>query len=110
MDRGIVEQKLEALRHCVERAAQRCPESAASLESDPDAQDILVLNLSRSVQLSVDIASHIVAGTSAPAPATMGQAFESLFQLGIIDRETAMRMRKAVGFQNIAVGPQLSIN
>jgi len=102
MDKLIIAQKLESIRRCIERVASRCPASVDALASNIDAQDIVILNLSRAVQLCVDIASHIVADTQRPAPATMGEAIEELYVLGAIDRETATRIRKAIGFRNIA--------
>ena len=71
MDREIVEQKLESLRRCLQRVQIKCPPDASTLEADFDLQDIVTLNLSRAVQLCVDIAAHCIAATELPAPATM---------------------------------------
>lgn len=103
MDREVIEQKIESLRRCVERVRQKCPAKAAALADDPDAQDILTLNLSRAVQLCVDIAAHLIAEHNKPAPDTMGQTFDVLAEMGVISTELAARMKKAVGFRNIAV-------
>jgi uncharacterized protein YutE (UPF0331/DUF86 family) len=64
---------------------------------------VIVLNLSRAVQLCVDIAMHHLASSEASVPQTMGQAFDALAQLNVIDAALALRMRKAVGFRNLAV-------
>ena len=103
MDREIVEQKLESLRRCLQRVQIKCPPDASTLEADFDLQDIVTLNLSRAVQLCVDIAAHCIAATELPAPATMGQTFDLLGQAGLIDARLADRMKKAVGFRNIAM-------
>jgi uncharacterized protein YutE (UPF0331/DUF86 family) len=103
MDRQVIEQKIESLRRCVERVRQKTPATAAALASDPDAQDILTLNLTRAVQLCVDIGAHLVAAQDKPAPDTMGQTFDVLAEMDAIPVELAMRMKKAVGFRNIAV-------
>jgi uncharacterized protein YutE (UPF0331/DUF86 family) len=103
MDRRLIEEKLEALRRCVVRIEDKCPDSVERLAADPDAQDIVALNLVRAVQLCVDIASHILAEADVPAPQTMGEAFERLAALGWLNAETAERLKKAVGFRNIAV-------
>lgn len=71
MDRLILNEKLESLRRCVQRIEERRAESVEALRHDPDRQDILSLNLTRAVQLCVDIAVHILADTNAPAPQTM---------------------------------------
>lgn len=103
MDRDLIAQKLESLRHCVERVRQRTPVTAAALAYDPDAQDILALNLTRAVQLCVDIGAHLIAAQDKPAPDTMGQIFDTLSDMGTISADLAARMKKSVGFRNIAV-------
>lgn len=103
MDKRLIEEKLESLRRCVARVALKCPGSADQLADDADAQDIIALNLTRAVQLCVDIASHILSEVDSPAPATMGEALEGLARVQVLDAETAQQLRKAVGFRNIAI-------
>ena len=103
MDRQLIAQKLESLRRCLQRITDKCPASARELANDPDAQDIIALNLTRSVQLCVDMAAHIISTQDMTAPDTMGQAFEALDSAGIIDDDLSDRMKRAVGFRNIAV-------
>ena len=73
------------------------------LAEDADLQDIVVLNLTRCVQLCVDIASHLIAVSPEAAPATMGEALTTLARMGVIDDEVSTNLRRAVGFRNIAV-------
>ena len=103
MDRDIVTAKLESLRHCVERVRMRTPESVAELSADYDAQDIVCLNLERAVQACVDIAAHIVSDTECAVPDSMAGTFDALERQGMLSRELAERMRRAVGFRNISV-------
>ncbi len=110
MDRTVIDNKLEALRRCVERVERRCPATVEALVADLDAQDVIVLNLSRAVQLCVDIAMHWLAEKGAPTPPTMGQAFEELSKLGVIDSELSARLRAAVGFRNLATHNDEQLN
>lgn len=110
MDKQIVEQKLESLRRCIERIQGKQPLSANDLETDIDKQDIISLNLSRAVQLSVDIGVHIISGLSSQVPDTMGQTFEVLADKHVIPKELATRLKKSVGFRNIAVHNYDAIN
>lgn len=110
MDKLIIENKIESLRKCLLRVEARCPDSVASLLQDVDAQDVLVLNLSRAIQLCVDISVHILTQLEQTIPDTMGKAFGELASAGIIDDELANEMRKAVGFRNIAVHDYEEIN
>jgi uncharacterized protein YutE (UPF0331/DUF86 family) len=110
MDREVVEQKLESLRRCLRRIETKCPTDAAKLAADIDLQDIVSLNLSRAVQISVDIGMHLIAGMEVPPPDTMGQTFDVLAQQGVLSSELAGSLKKAVGFRNIAVHNYESIN
>jgi uncharacterized protein YutE (UPF0331/DUF86 family) len=110
MDREVIERKLESLRHCLQRIEMKCPADAQTLAADPDLQDIVALNLSRAVQICVDIGAHIVSGMEVPPPDTMGQTFDLLAQAGVLTAALANRMKKAVGFRNIAVHSYEAIN
>lgn len=110
MDRQVIDQKLESLRRCLERIQQKCPATAQELVSNIDLQDIIALNLSRAVQVSVDIGAHLVSEAHMPAPTTMGQTFDLLAQANILDATVAAKLKKAVGFSNIAVHSYETIN
>ncbi|MBK7765555.1 MAG: DUF86 domain-containing protein [Sulfuritalea sp.] len=110
MDREVIEQKLESLRRCLRRIETKCPTDAATLVADIDLQDIVSLNLTRAVQISVDIGAHLIAGMEGPPPDTMGQTFERLAQGGVLTVELANHLQKAVGFRNIAVHNYEEIN
>jgi len=103
MDPLILAERIEALRRCLKRIEAKRTESADALRADPDRQDIISLNLTRAVQLCVDMATHVLADTEHPPPQTMAEAFDCLAAEGIMPAETADRMRCAVGFRNVAV-------
>ncbi len=103
MDREVIEQKIESLRRCVQRVKDKCPPDPEMLRRDPDLQDIITLNLTRAVQLCVDVGAHLIAGTETPPPDTMALTFDALAQAGIVRADLALRLKKAVGFRNIAV-------
>ena len=103
MTRALVLDKLESLRRCVARVEARRAPTAKALAADPDCQDIVTLNLTRAVQLCVDVAAHLVAAREVPAPRTMGEAFDALASEGVLSIELAGRLRAAVGFRNVAV-------
>lgn len=110
MDRQVIDQKLESLRRCLKRIEAKCPAQAEALLTDLDLQDILSLNLSRAVQLAVDMGAHIIAQLEVPAPGTMGQTFDLLADQGVLDRALAQQLKRAVGFRNIAVHNYDAIN
>ena len=102
MDQEVVEQKLESLRCCLQRIEDKCPAEADTLMTDYDLQDIVSLNLSRAVQLCVDIGAHLISGLDQAPPDTMGQTFDRLVQAGLLTESIAINLKKAVGFRNIA--------
>lgn len=110
MDQVIVREKLESLRRCVLRVQEKTPPTPGGLANNLHAQDIVVLNLTRAIQLCVDIGNHLISGTDAAAPATMAGVFGALRDLGVIESETCEAMTGAVGFGNIAVHNYTAIN
>ena len=110
MDRLILDEKLESLRRCLRRIEEKKPRRVEVLVGDPDIQDILVLNLTRAVQICVDIGSHVISESDEAAPQTMGDVFTALQKLEVLSEETSQQMRKAVGFRNVAVHNYQAIN
>ena len=103
MDRDVIERKLESLRRYVSRVESKKPFTRERLEREEDLQDIIAQNLTQAVQTSVDIGMHILTQTEAKMPETMAEVFDGLHAAGVIQSGLAERMKKAVGFRNIAV-------
>ena len=110
MDKDVAGAKLESLRRCVRRLREKTPATAETLSNDYDLQDIISVNLERAVQVCVDLAAHVIADAELPAPTAMSESFEQLCRLGLISAELATRMKRAVGFRNIAVHAYQQIN
>ena len=103
MDKDVVLNKLESLRRCLQRVKDKTPTSYELLIDDYDLQDIIALNLERSVQLCVDIGLHIISDLEVPVPDTMAKTFVVLEYAKCLDSAVAERMIKAVGFRNTVV-------
>ncbi len=103
MDELIILSKIDALNRCLKRIRDKRPSTVESLLADLDLQDIIILNLERAVQLSVDIAAYVLAELEVRPPQTMGESFSRLEEEGVISPEVSLRMQKSVGFRNIAV-------
>ena len=110
MDRLIVERKLDSLQRCLDRVANKCPQNADAFLENLDLQDIVVLNLSRAIQLCVDIGTHCLSLQTTPAPNTMGETFDHLADNHIIQAALSERLKKAVGFRNMAVHNYATLN
>ena len=103
MDRIILEKKIDSILRCLARIEERLPSQEEEFILDYDAQDVVVLNITRAVQLSVDIATHILATGHQAVPATMSDSFVKLYQLGKISERVSEKMRKSVGYRNVAI-------
>jgi uncharacterized protein YutE (UPF0331/DUF86 family) len=110
VDGLVINEKLESLRRCVQHIEDKTPETLDALERDVDIQDVLVLNLTRAVQVCVDIGAHIISQKGIPAAQTMGDIFVALQGLGAISEQTGQQMKKAIGFRNIAVHSYQAVN
>ena len=103
MNSLVIVSKLESLRRCLDRITSKKPESLDQLLVDIDMQDILALNLERSIQLCVDIANHILSTLDDSPAMSMAERFERLSDNEIISKELAGNLRRAVGFKNLSV-------
>lgn len=57
----------------------------------------------RAVQVSEDLAAHVVAGLDQPPPDTMADSFRRLADDGVLPQAVAERMIAAVSFRNVAI-------
>ena len=90
-------------------SAKKTPANAQQLAEDFDLQDILILNLQRAVQISLDIATSILADSPA-VPSTMAEAFLLLHRQGVLSEAVARKLAKSVGLRNIAVHEYTSLD
>ena len=97
----IVTAKLSELGARTARVRKHVPATAAELEGDQDALDLVSFNLMLCVQSAADIASHIVADEGWRPAQTLGEAFERLGEHGVIEKPTAAAMTRAAGLRNV---------
>lgn len=87
------------MRRCVVRLEQRCPDTLETLQADIDVQDILALNLTRAIQLCVDMASQWIAEHyELTLPITMVQRSDVRAERSAIGRDLADDMRSRLVF------------
>ena len=110
MDKIILDKKIDSILRCLVRIEQRLPASRELFLKDYDAQDVVILNITRAVQLSVDIATHILSTHDQAVPHTMSEAFTQLYRQGIISKLIADKIKKSVGYRNVAVHSYDDIN
>lgn len=106
----VLLQKLDSLQRCITRIEAKTPSQLELFRSDIDAQDILILNLQRAVQLAVDICAILIQKAGSKPAGTMREVFEIAQNENILDEKLALSMVNAVGFRNIAVHQYKSLD
>ena len=102
VDRDVVMAKAATVDRCVGRIESITGGDSASL-ADLTTLEVVVLNIQRACQASIDIAMHVTAARRLGVPASAAEVFTMLARDGLIDSESAARLRAMVGFRNIAV-------
>jgi uncharacterized protein YutE (UPF0331/DUF86 family) len=98
----------------IERAVRRVREEYAgddrNLLHDQTRQDAIVLNLQRACESSIDAAMHLIRMRRLGVPQDTREAFVLLEQAGTIDPHLADRLKKMVGFRNVAIHDYQKLN
>lgn len=109
MEDEVVFNKISIIERCLKRVREVYSGSPASLE-DFTKQDSIILNILRACEASIDLAMHITAKEQLGLPQTSREAFDLLKANGVINEETAAKLKAMVGFRNIAVHDDQAID
>ena len=109
MNRDIFLNKRRSLESCLARVGDKYAGGRSSLD-DLDTLEIILLNLQRACEISIDLAMHAVASDSLGIPQDSRDAFRLLQQAGWIDGDLSHRMQNMVGFRNVAIHQYQDIN
>jgi uncharacterized protein YutE (UPF0331/DUF86 family) len=99
----VLVNKAAAIERAVARVREEYGSDDANLTANQTRQDAIILNLQRACESSIDAAMHLVRVHRLGVPQETREAFELLEQAGRIEPSLALRLRKMVGFRNIAV-------
>ncbi len=98
----------------IERAVRRVREEHAgddqNLLSNQTRQDAIVLNLQRACESAIDAAMHLVRVERLGIPQETREAFDLLERAQLLPGPIADRMRKMVGFRNVAIHDYQKLN
>jgi uncharacterized protein YutE (UPF0331/DUF86 family) len=108
-DRDVVLAKVAAIQRCLKRIKDVTGLDPGRLD-EVDAQDIFVLNLQRTIQSAIDLATHIVASEGLGIPDTIRGNFVLLEKAKIITKTLSKKMQSMVGFRNIAIHDYQSLD
>lgn len=98
----VVLNKVAVMNRCMKRVREEYRDDPVRLES-VTIQDSIILNLQRACEAAIDLAMHVVAMRNLGVPQDARNGFELLREAGVIEAGLAERMKRMVGFRNIAV-------
>lgn len=98
----------------IERALARVLEEYAGdfqhLTNDLTKQDSIILNIQRACEASIDLAMHRIRTHRLGIPQDSRHAFDLLAGSGHLSPELAERLKKMVGFRNVAIHDYQALN
>lgn len=103
ISKSVLLTKLDVLKKTISRIESKGAFELNELKKPGDLQDIILFNLQKAVQNSVDIAAYILKDHEGLRPQTMADTFEGLHEIGAVDKEVMTDMKKAVGLRNVIV-------
>lgn len=99
----VLVNKAAAIERAVARVREEHDGNDANLTGNQTRQDAIILNLQRACESSIDAAMHLVRVHRLGVPQETREAFDLLERAGHIDASLATRLRRMVGFRNVAV-------
>jgi uncharacterized protein YutE (UPF0331/DUF86 family) len=98
----------------IERAVARVREEHAgddrNLLENQTHQDAILLNLQRACESSIDAAMHLVRRHRLGIPQETREAFDLLHTGGLLDGILSERLKRMVGFRNVAIHEYQKLN
>ena len=102
MPDDVVIQKLASIDRCL-RSVRTYVAGDLGRLAEPIVLDAVVLNLQRACELAIDAACREVSRRGLGVPVDSGDAFTILETARVLGADLAERMRRLVGFRNVAV-------
>lgn len=109
MVKDVLYNKISIIERCLMRIREVYNQNPYNLK-DYTKQDSMVLNIQRVVKATIDIAMYIVSDRKLGIPQNSRDAFEILNDNSIIDDDMLNKLKKMIGFRNIAVHNYQNLN
>jgi uncharacterized protein YutE (UPF0331/DUF86 family) len=95
--------KAAMIERCVARAREEYARDPTTFATDFTRQDAAILNIQRACEAALDMGQHLIRREKLGVPQSARDVFALLAQGGWIDPALADRLKRMVGFRNIAV-------
>lgn len=99
----VVLNKVSTIERCVARAREEFEAAGDTFAANHSRQDAAILNVQRACEASLDLGHHLVRRERLGLPQSSRHVFDLLVQGSWITADLADRLKKMVGFRNIAV-------
>ncbi|MBN2887430.1 MAG: DUF86 domain-containing protein [Chromatiaceae bacterium] len=95
--------KAASIERCVARAREEYAANPQGFAEDYTRQDAAILNIQRACEAALDMGQHLIRRESLGVPQSARDVFNLLHRGAWISADLAERLRRMVGFRNIAV-------
>lgn len=102
MSSDIIYNKIAIIERCIKRITDVYDNNSENL-NDYTKQDSIILNIQRACEASIDLAMHIISSKRIGLPQNSRDAFEILYENNMISNASNIKLKRMVGFRNIAV-------
>lgn len=99
----IIINKVQSIQRCIKRAREELTAAGNEFRNNHSRQDAAVLNVTRACEQSIDLANYLIKRGKMGVPTSSGESFTLLAAEKLIPLELADRLKRMVGFRNIAV-------
>ena len=110
MPDDVILNKVAIIERCLIRIQEVYGNNDKNLFEDMTKQDSIILNIQRACEAAIDLGMHLVRKRGLGIPQESREAFELLEKAGLLDPEVAQRMKKMVGFRNVAIHDYTDLN
>ena len=99
----VIINKAEIIERCLKRVNEGYSACGGDLKKDLNIQDSIILNIQRASEAAIDLAMHLVRINQLGIPKDARDAFSLLIHADIVSKDLGERLKKMVGFRNLAV-------
>jgi uncharacterized protein YutE (UPF0331/DUF86 family) len=95
--------KAASIQRSVVRAREEFAAAGEHFATDFTRQDAAILNILRACETAIDLANVLIRERRLGLPQSSRESFELLVRANIIEQDLGDRLRRMVGFRNVAV-------
>jgi uncharacterized protein YutE (UPF0331/DUF86 family) len=99
----VAAQKITSVQRCVARAREALADAGTEFRTNHNLQDAAVLNVIRACDTSIDLANMVIRRRRLGIPSESKDSFAILAREHIVAPELGERLKRMVGFRNLAV-------